>query len=207
MHPFSLPNTKSSMQELWGQWINPLSTYMINPIPFDSVPQSKAGWCCEDRELEIRKREKKKQRIGSQLSAWTTFWHDIEKNKPNPLTFKLRESYACVCVRLCIYIAWKWFSLCVSVVNIYHILSDWVKLCWNSPTLIYACVHRCLNFHMKVICWQASEVLNRITDTSQTTAFVSARQKGMWMCVLEYLHSVSDRLTEWQPSLVVSQNM
>lgn len=98
-------------------------------------------------------------------------------------------------------------SLCVSVVNIYHILSDWVKLCWNSPTLIYACVHRCLNFHMKVICWQASEVLNRITDTSQTTAFVSARQKGMWMCVLEYLHSVSDRLTEWQPSLVVSQNM
>lgn len=195
------------MQELWGQWINPLSTYMINPVPFDSVPQSKDGWCCEDRELEIRKREKKKQRVGSQLSAWTTFWHDIERKK-NPT--HLHSSF----VKVMHVYAWGYVSilpesdsLCVSVVNIYHSLSDWVKLCWNSPTLIYACVHRCLNFHMKVICWQASEVLNRITDTSQTTAFVSARQKGMWMCVLEYLHSVSDRLTEWQPSLVVSQNM
>lgn len=181
---------------------------MINPVPFDSVPQSKDGWCCEDRELEIRKREKKKQRIGSQLSAWTTFWHDIEKNKQTPTHLhssfvKVMHVYA----RGYVSILPESDSLCVSVVNIYHILSDWVKLCWNSPTLIYACVHRCLNFHMKVICWQASEVLNRITDTSQTTAFVSARQKGMWMCVLEYLHSVSDRLTEWQPSLVVSQNM
>lgn len=181
---------------------------MINPVPFDSVPQSKDGWCCEDRELEIRKREKKKQRIGSQLSAWTTFWHDIEKNKQTPthlhsIFVKVMHVYA----RGYVSILPESDSLCVSVVNIYHILSDWVKLCWNSPTLIYACVHRCLNFHMKVICWQASEVLNRITDTSQTTAFVSARQRGMWMCVLEYLHSVSDRLTEWQPSLVVSQNM
>lgn len=152
-------------------------------------------------------RDKKKGE--KKAKSWiTTFCLDnflawYRKKKKTQPTYIQASWKLCMCMQEVMYL------YCLKVILFVCLWLTFTTFClieWSYAE-IYACVHRCLNFHMKVICWQASEVLNRITDTSQTTAFVSARQKGMWMCVLEYLHSVSDRLTEWQPSLIVSQNM